>query len=277
MTTWHAPPDVLARYARTPEALDEVTAASVEQHLLACAECRSGVAQAAAPVASASWAAIADVIDRPRASIVERLLARFGLPDHLARVIGATPGLRVAWVTTIAVLGLGAAAIARDTGSSAVFLAIAPLLPLGSVLLTFLPAEEPGGEAAAATPLHGAGVAIRRTVAALVPTFLALGLASAALPRLTEAAAWLLPGLALAAGVLLLATYLRPVLAATTLTAGWVGLLTAVRVVEGRHLALVDTVVFEPTGQLVALALAVLAAGLVHLRRDHFSTVEVTW
>lgn len=277
MSTWHASAETLARYARAPEAMDEVTAASVEQHLLACAECRAGVAQAAAPAASTSWAAIADVIDRPRASVVERVLARLGLPDHLARVIGATPGLRVAWMATIALLGLGAAAIARDTGSSALFLGLAPLLPIGSVLLTFLPAEEPGGEAAAATPLHGAGVAIRRTVAALVPTFLALGLASVALPHLSEAAAWLLPGLALGVGVLLLATYVRPVVAAAALSIAWVGVLTAVRVADGRHVPLADTVVFEPAGQLAALAVALLAAGLVYVRRDHFSTVEVTW
>lgn len=278
MTTWHAPPDVLTRFALEPEALDDVTASSVEQHLVACETCRAAVSSAT-PTSEldASWAEIVDRIDRPTATLTERLLARVGMPNDLARVVGATPGLRLAWLGTIAFLALGAVQVARQRDTEVLFLVIAPLLPLGSVLVTFLPAEEPGGEAASATPLYGAGVVIRRAAAALVPTFLILAAASVALPHVADGARWLLPGLALALGSLVLATWIRPALAVATLAAAWVGALVVVRVVEARTIPLDRTVVFELPGQLVALAVALVAAVLLYARRDRFSTVEVTW
>lgn len=276
MTTWHAPPDVLTRFARAAETLDEVTASSVEQHLVACAECRATVAGAVAPLAlQGTWAEVADAIDRPRATVVERLLARLGLADDVARVVGATPGVQVAWLAATVLLAGATVAISRGHGTEAPFLAVAPLLPLGAVLLTFLPTEEPGGEAATATPRYGAGVLLWRALAALVPSFLVLGLAAVALPDLLDGARWLLPGLALALGALALATYVRPVVGIAALAAAWVVGLTAVRALEGRQVPLATTFVFSPEGQLLAAALATLAAGLLCLRRDRFSALEV--
>jgi hypothetical protein len=278
MTTWHAPPDVLTRFALEPETLDDITASSVEQHLVACATCRAALSSATpASELEASWAEVVDRIDRPRTTLSERLLARVGMPGDLARVVGATPGLRLAWLATIAFLALGAVQVARQRETEVLFLVVAPLLPLGSVLLAFLPAEEPGGEAAAATPLYGAGVVIRRAAAALLPTFLILAAASVALPHVADGARWLLPGLALALGSLVLATWIRPVLAVGSLAATWIGALVVVRVVEARAIPLDRTVVFELQGQLVALAVALIAAVLLYARRDRFSTVEVSW
>ena len=277
-TTWHAPPDVLRRFAQEPESLDDVTAASVEQHLVACEQCRGAVASATpAWQVEASWVAVADHIDRPRTTLTEQLLARIGMPSDLARVVGATPGLRLAWLGAIAFLAIAAVQVARQRETEAFFLAVAPLLPLGSVLVAFLPAEEPGGEVASATPLYGAGVVIRRAFAALVPTFLILAATSLALPDLADGARWLLPGLALTLGSLVLATWIRPVLGVVILATTWVGILVAVRVLDGRRIPLDSTVVFELRGQLVAFAVAVLAAALLYARRDRFSTVEVSW
>lgn len=278
MTTWHAPADTLAEFARSPEQLDDVTASSVEQHLISCAECRSVVAAATAPMTlDASWEAVVDVIDRPRSTVAERLLGRVGMPPELSRIVGATPGLRVAWLATMVLLAAGAVGISRGNGSNGLFLVLAPLLPLGSVLLTFLPADEPGGEAAAATPLYGAGVLIRRAAASLVPTFAVLVAASVALPHVGGGARWLLPGLALTLGSLALSTYVRPTVAVPALGVAWLGLLAGVRMVGGRHVALAHTEVFTLPGQALALALAFLTAALIYQRRDHFSTVEVTW
>ena len=56
---WHASAAVLDRFARDPAGLDAATAASVETHLVACADCRSAVARAADPsFAAGTWAAI---------------------------------------------------------------------------------------------------------------------------------------------------------------------------------------------------------------------------
>jgi hypothetical protein len=278
MTTWHVTPEILVRYVRSPLSVDDVTAASVEQHLLACDECRATAAGAAAPTElDASWRAVADVIDRPRATRTEMVLARLGMPDSHARVVGATAGLRIAWLATMAMLATGAVMIGRRNGTEGLFLAVAPLLPLGSVLLTFLPTEEPGGEAAAATPLYGAGVVIRRALAALVPTFLILAGASVALPDLADGARWLLPGLALVLASLALSTYVRPLLATSLLAGGWVVLVTSVRIAERGTVPFDHTAVFGLRGQLLALGLAAASAVLLHRRRDRFSTLEVSW
>lgn len=276
--TWHATPELLGRFARAPEALDEVTASSVEQHLVACADCRATVAAAADPVAlRQSWSKVADAIDRPRVTAVERVLVRLGMPEDQARVVGATPGLQAAWLATTVLLAVAAVALGREHGNEAPFLALAPLLPLGSVLLTFLPTEEPGGEVAAATPRFGAGLVLWRALAGLVPSFVVLALAGIALPDLVVAARWLLPGLALAVGSLALSTYVRPVPAIAALAAGWVVLLASVQALDGRRVALAATAVFSPGGQLLATALSLVAAALLYVRRDRFSTLEVTW
>lgn len=279
MTIWHAPPDTLARFARSPESLDDVTASSLEQHLIVCADCRAGVSGAADPAAlRQSWHAVADVIDRPRHTFAERVLDRLGMPGDLARIVGATPGLRLAWLATTVLLASAAIAAARDTGSDTAFLVLAPLVPLGSVALAFLPTEEPGGEAAAATPMFGAGLVIRRALAVLVPTFAILAVAGLAQPDLTAGGAvWILPGLALTLSSLALATYVRVNVAATTLAVGWVTLLTSVSALDGRRVPVAETAVFGLVGQALALALVLLATGGLYLRRDRFSTMEVTW
>ncbi|HJR24202.1 MAG TPA: hypothetical protein VJ804_01930, partial [Acidimicrobiales bacterium] len=106
-TTWHAPPEVLERFAVDAQRLDDVTAASVEAHLVACAECRRVVAAAVPSLVDERWAAIVDVVDRPRPSLVERLLERFGLPSTTARLLGATLPLRAAGLAAMIVLAGG--------------------------------------------------------------------------------------------------------------------------------------------------------------------------
>jgi len=279
MTTWHAPIDALARFARSPESLDDVTASSVEEHLIRCPECRARVAEAADLTAlQRSWTAVADGIDQPRRTFAERLLVRLGMPSDLARIVGATPGLRIAWLATTVLLAAAAIATARDTGSDTAFLLIAPLVPLGSVALAFLPTEEPGGEAAAATPMFGVSLVLRRSLAVLAPTFAILAIAGLAQPDLTAGGAlWVLPGLALTLGSLILATYIRVTSATAALAVGWVSLLTSVSVLDGRTVPIADTMVFGLVGQSAALVLVLVSVGGLYLRRDRFSTMEVTW
>ena len=74
---WHVPPALLARFADDSGTVDDVIAASIDAHLLACAECRHGLTAVAAPgLAATSWAAVADRIDRPRTTVLERILRR---------------------------------------------------------------------------------------------------------------------------------------------------------------------------------------------------------
>ena len=279
-TTWHAPPDALVRFARHPEALDEVLASSVEQHLIGCDQCRAAVASAADPmVLRTSWDGLIDVIDQPRSSVFELLLRRLRVSDDVARIVGATPGLRGAWLVTVALLGWAAITIAADAGSDAFFLAVAPLVPLGAVLLTFLPAEEPGGEAAAATPMYGAGVVLRRSLAVLVPTFAVLTAVGLLQRDPTGAGAhWLLPAIALTLTSLVLSTYVRATAATATSAAIWIVVLVLAKADSApRHVALGQSALYSAGAQLVALAIALAAAVALFLRRDRFSTMEVRW
>ena len=74
-TDWHAPPELLAWFAHDPAALDDMTAASVEAHLVVCDNCRKQMTAAVGPaLVTTSWDAIADRIDQPRPALLERVL-----------------------------------------------------------------------------------------------------------------------------------------------------------------------------------------------------------
>jgi hypothetical protein len=277
--SWHAAPDALARFARTPELLDDVTASSVEQHLLACDACRAVVADAAAPTAiAASWLAVAQVIDQPQPSVLERLLSRLGVREDTARLVAATGGLQLAWLGTVVVLACAAVAVSGDEGSDAFFLVVAPLLPLAATALAFLPATDPSSETGIATALHGVGVAIRRAIATVVPTLAVLALLTPALPEASaRSAAWLLPSLALAASSLLLATLVRMPVAVGLAAAGWVAALATLRAAPGIGGPIGESPAFGPGGQLTAVAVLAMAVSGLVLRRDRFATMEVDW
>ena len=276
MTTWHAPVDTLVRFARSPEALDDTTASSVEQHLLGCRGCRALVADAADPIElDLSWEQVADAIDRPSAGPAERLLVRVGVAPDVARVVGATPGLRLAWLATTALLAVAAAVVAQGSGTDAPFLVVAPLVPLGSVLLTFLAIDDPAGEAGLATPMHGFGLLMRRTLATLVPTFVILAIASLVQPDLTSGGAlWVLPSLALTLGALALATVTRITVATGVLAVTWLNLVLALSLLEGHRVPIADSPLFDTVGQATALALVVVAGAVLLTRRNHFSPLE---
>lgn len=276
-TDWHAAPALLARYADAPETIDDMTASSIEAHLVACADCRRQLSATADPaLATVSWNAIAERIDQPHTTPVERLLGRFGIESGVARIIAATPGLQVAGLATVVVLAAAAAFASRSAGVEGLFLLLAPLAPLAAVAAAFAPAADPAGEAGVATPMHGAGLMVRRAVAVLAVTFTVLGVAALALPDLgPRSAAWVLPGLALALGALALSTWLRVEVAVSALAAAWLMAVWSLYWAGGHDGPVVDTATFTAVGQLTSLIVAVVAAALVVVRRDRFATLEV--
>lgn len=275
-TDWHASPALLARFAHDPGAVDDVAAASIESHLVACGDCREKLTAASDPtLAAASWQSIADRIDRPRATLLERLLQRAGLDGGLARLVAATPALQVAGLTAMAFVAVAAALLSQRADADGIFLVLAPLAPLVAVAASFAPAAEPAGEAAVATPLHGAGLVVRRALAILTVSLGVLGVAALALPDLDAgAAAWVLPALALSLGALALGTWFRVEAAVAVLTAGWLLSVVSVWWFAGRDLPVADTPTFAAAGQLTALAVAVAAAAVLTVRRDRFATLE---
>lgn len=271
---WHAPPGLLARFAGDPAALDDVTAASIETHLVACQGCRAELAAAAPSGLAASWDAVTDRIDRPRTSLVERFLERLRVGGGVARLVSATPALRLAGLALIAGLAGGAALLARETDAGGPFLVLAPLVPLAAVAATFAPAADPAGEAGVATALHGAGLALRRAAVVLGTTFVLLGLAALGVPGVgLESTAWVLPALALALGALALGTWWRVEHCVAGLAVAWLTATSAAHVVEGRHLALRESALFGSAGQGAALAATLLAAALLAARSDRYATL----
>ena len=273
---WHVPPALLAGFADDPGAVDDITAASIDAHLLACADCRRALTAAAPALAATSWAAVADRIDRPRSTVLERLLRRLGVGSGTIRLLAATPALQAAGLVAVAVVAVAAGVLSRTAGADGIFLVFAPLVPLAAVAASFASATDPAGEAGVGTPLHGAGLVLRRASAILAVNLGLLGAAALALPDLgPSAAAWVLPSLALALGALALGTWLRAEVAVATLAGGWLLTVWSLWWLAGHHVAVADSATFTASGQLAALAAVAAAVIVLVARRDRFATLEV--
>ena len=260
--SWHVQSDVLERYARGD--VDATQAYSVEAHLPSCPDCRGRIASLADGARLAStWEGIEERLDAPRRGLVEAGLMRIGVPEHVARLLGATPALRLSWLLACAVvLACAVWAASRREDGLYWFLVLAPLLPLAGVAVAYGPDVDPTYEIGLAAPMRSFGLLLLRALAVLVTTTAMAGVASLALPGLHwSAAAWLTPSLGLTLASLALATRTSALAACGSLAATWV-LVTA----AGWRLAHEPLVVFGPAGQ-IACALVAAVAALV-LRRD---------
>ncbi len=270
-TGWHVPETDLRAYARGD--LQPPLLWSADTHLAACAHCRVVLAGAVDPAAlDDGWERLDAALDAPRPGFLESLLLRLGIADHTARLLAATPALRRSWlgaVVAVLVLTVAVAAGHASGGSPTLFLALAPLLPLAGVALSYGPALDPTYEMAVVAPMHGFRLLMIRTVAVLGAGLGLNGLATLALPGYgLRALTWLLPALALTATALALTARLGPVLAPSLVGGGWVAvLLAASGARSGEEATLVP---FTAAGQGVSAAVAVLAAGLLVAMRDRF-------
>ncbi|MBT3166532.1 zf-HC2 domain-containing protein [Streptomyces sp. Vc74B-19] len=268
---WHVPEDDLRAYARAE--LEPPALWSADTHLTACAHCRAVLAALGDPVAlDTGWERLDAELDAPRPGLLEALLLRIGVADHTARLLVATPALRRSWLGAVAaVLVLTVAVTVGNAGGGRVtlFLALAPLLPLVGVALSYGPAVDPTYEMAVVAPMHGFRLLMIRTVAVLSAGLGLNGLATLALPGYgLLALSWLLPALALITTALALSARLGPVLAPSLVGGGWIALLLTADAVRGGGQGTLAP--FTAAGQGVSAAVAVLAAGLLVLLRDRF-------
>ncbi|MFE9773830.1 zf-HC2 domain-containing protein [Streptomyces sp. NPDC005931] len=267
---WHVPIEDLLAYGRGE--LEPPVLWSADTHLTTCARCRGVLADVGdRTVLDAGWERLDAELDAPRPGFLEALLVRLGVADHTVRLLAATPVLRRSWlgaVVAVLLLSVAATHATRSGGSPTLFLALAPLLPLAGVALSYGPALDPTYEMAVVAPMHGFRLLMIRTVTVLGAALALNGLASLALPGYGLAAlAWLLPALALTATGLALTPRLGPVLAPSVVGGSWVALLLAAEAVrEGAD----PLAPFTAAGQGVSAAVAALAAGLLFLLRDRF-------
>ncbi|MCX4906769.1 zf-HC2 domain-containing protein [Streptomyces sp. NBC_00878] len=266
--TWHVAEDDLRAYVRGE--LAQPMLWSADTHLVACARCRAQLAEVSDPVAlDAGWERLDAELDVPRPGFMESLLMRAGVADHTARLLAATPVLRRSWlaaVVAVLVMTVIATDSVRTSDSPALFLALAPLLPLAGVALSYGPVLDPTYEMAVVSPMHGFRLLMIRTVPVLAVALVLNGLATLALPSYgLRALAWLLPALALTATGLALTPRLGPVLAPGLVGGTWVALLVVAHGTSHGTLA-----PYTAAGQGIAAAVAALAAGLFYLGRDRF-------
>jgi hypothetical protein len=266
--SWHVEPTHLLAYVDGD--VDHATAASIEAHVIACADCRGLLAPAVdRERLDRVWAEVVDAVDAPAVGVVERLLRRLGLRDADARLLAATPSLRLSWfAAVIGVLAFGVLAANAGAGGDSAFLLVAPIVPVVGVAAAFGPGMDPAYEIAVAAPYRALRLLLARTVAVVASSLLLAGLATMLTPVGGWAAvAWLVPALAMTSVTLALATRFEPLHAAAGVAAVWLTLVLAdARAAESR------AVVTAPGVQVGFLIAAAVALAVLAARRSAFDT-----
>ncbi|MEU6528249.1 zf-HC2 domain-containing protein [Streptomyces sp. NPDC046928] len=222
MTGRHAPDPLIAGYA--DGSLPDADAWSLEKHLESCASCAGRVSRAVR--ATAAGPALADlrqaVLDAaPQAPAVQPM------PLRAPRLLWAVaPAVRGAWLPAVLLVALGAvllAHVADFSGARPLLLAVAPVVPVAGVALSYGRHADPLHELAASTPSAGLRLALVRTAVVLAVSLPLLTLAGVAVPSsgAPGAAAWLLPGLTLTLAALALGGWLGLRAATAATGGGW--------------------------------------------------------
>jgi hypothetical protein len=267
--TWHLEPSTAEAYLR--RSTDDVTAASVEAHVVGCSSCQT-LLSTVDPTLDAwlaeVWNGIDDVLDRPRIGVFERALSAIGCTEVTARIVAASSRARWSYIAAVALsvaLALGAAHSGRDAAFG-LFLLLAPIGPLVATAGAFGRWADPLYPLLGALPTSPWRMALVRTVASVLP---AIALTSISIAILGErgwlAVAWLLPALALCVSTLALATWISVESASLVVAVAWLAVPIVVRL---HPTELIDTI--GGRGQWVAIVLAVAASAVVAFRRDTF-------
>lgn len=262
MTTWHTDEHLLTAYVGG--GLDALEGASVEQHLLACAECRSRVANVvdAADLAR-GWDRVQTALERPAQPATIRVARRLGLSEASSVLLAASASLRTAWLSS-SVVALGFAFLATkfsDVETLWPFLLVAPLIPVLGVAASYGPSTDPLEGLIVTSPYGRGRLILLRTLGVLVTSLpVAFGLGLFLPGPDWIAAAWLGPALAMIPILLALAAFTGPRVAASVLAIGWSG------VVLPSTRKLPATWPVEPDQQLVYLALAAVACAVLMAR-----------
>lgn len=273
--SWHVDTDLLSRYAARD--LDAAAAWSVESHVTACPDCRAKITQHSL-VPSDRLTAIARRVqtrlDAPTPSAVERFLQVVGVPQHLARLLAATPSLTLSWLAAVGFV-LAVAVVSARWGwqpqnpmdrSLLLFLTVAPLVPLAGIAAAFGPNVDPTYEIGLAAPMRSGRLLLVRAVAVLASSLLIAGACAVFLPTLGwTVVAWIVPALAVSATTLALSTSVSPLWAASTVGAIWLLL-----VLGSEAVADVRFAAFGTSGQAVAATVLAVATAVVWSGRDRF-------
>lgn len=268
--SWHADPAELRAYAAGT--LDDARAYSVEAHVLDCQTCRTGLAVDPDRLAS-MWHSIAEVVDTPARSPVEGALVWLGVREHVARLLAATPSLRLSWLGSQAlVLAMAAAGITWRRGripevpAELLFLMVAAILPVIGIAIAYGPRVDPTYEVGLASPMPSFRLLMTRALAVLATSTVLAACASLAIPDLPwVSAAWILPSIGLAAATLAVSSFGRPLIASVAVIIAWLVVASAVAGGSADGLAM-----FRVPSQLVFVLLIGVSAAVLAVRRGSF-------
>jgi hypothetical protein len=275
MTSWHVDEVVLRRWIERTDALP--CSASVEQHLLACEQCRGRVRVAVGtdflpqlPDLNAVWGRVRDAVELPRPSCFERMLGRLGLPARDARLVAAARAFRGPWLMGVLMV-LGFVELAAQFGHARgefFFLTVAPLLPCVAVAVSYDPDIDPALEQELATPYSPLRLVVLRTVAVLAVAIPAVVLLDLVLPTRAPYV-WLLPAVGFVAAVLALSTWMNPLRGAIAISAVWLAVVW-LAAAEDRA----ASSVLQTPFQVFCIVLAVASSSVFLVRGRHVREVR---
>lgn len=274
---WHVPPDALRAWADGTGGM--AAGASVEQHLMTCAECRDAVASCDAPVLltadpaldlDAIWGGIRERVEPQPLNSVGRILMRLGVRESDAILLTSTPSLTGAWLTgmvLVVLFALAASTLSAGLGVG-LFLVLAPLLPVAGVAAAYGAEADPTYELTLSAPYSKVRLLLLRT-GAVVVTCVPLAVA-ASLPidgPWWVSVVWLLPALAFVLATLAAGTFAPPAYAAGLIVLGWIAA-TAPALIRREPLALFDTTALVTYVVIAAVSGLVFAARFRRLATD---------
>jgi hypothetical protein len=272
MTQWHVPEQQLRAWIDGTASM--AAAASVEQHVVSCEACRRAVAVSAGPVDTGdldvAWIGIRDAIEAPPLNALGRGLRRSGVRESDAILLSSAPALTGAWITGVALVALftALATTASPGRGLAMFLILAPLLPVAGVAAAYGADVDPTYELTLSSPYSKLRLLLLRT-AAVVLTCVPITVL-AAIPLKGPwwvAVAWLVPAAAFVAVTLAMTTFVPPVYAATGIALGWIAL-TLPALISGSPLRVLDQELLVVYVMVTAGAALVFAVRSRHLATD---------
>lgn len=262
---WHLDADALGAYAAGTSS--PVLAASAEQHLIRCEDCRlalSGVLDLAH--LDRVWQQVSAQVTAPPVSRLERLLMRLGVPESEALLLWAAPAFRTSWQASILLTLLFSfwAAVLSETRGLTLFLLVAPLLPVAGVALAYGPDADEIHELTVAAPYSSLRLLLLRTLAVLVTTMPVTVVLGMLLDPAMPPPAWLMPSLSCVTLTLACSTWVGVTRAASGVGVVW---LAVVAGLSGPRLD--DPLPVLATESLASYAVVGVAAALVLWARSH--------